>query len=190
MSDLLAALRQSTASLHQGLHVHRLLAPLQDSTITLEDYYWCIRAFHQAYSQMQRSIRFTPPFADIAALQWLERDMLAHHITPVEIEALPYSPIDTASKYTGYLYVKQGSTLGGRVISRHLHRTLGLVEHESNHFFAGFGEETGARWKQFVSALDDANINTQEAVSQAVDTFRLIGHVCDTLHAIKQRAPT
>lgn len=132
MSDLLAALRESTAALHEGLHVHKLLAPLQRDSITREDYYWCIRAFHQAYTQMQQKIRCLPPMADIAALEWLQSDMDAHHITPVTLSELPYPEIDTDAKYMGYLYVKQGSTLGGRIISKHLHRTLGLVEHESN----------------------------------------------------------
>ncbi len=184
MSNILTLLREKTAVSHQALHEHDLLAPLQDNNITLDDYYWCIRAFHRAYANID-STTFKTSIPDTAALEWLKNDMDIHAIEEVNLTIVPYPTIKSNSTYLGYLYVKQGSTLGGRIISKHLHKNLGLVEHKTNHFFAGFGDETGERWKQFLHFLLATEINHDEVIAQAISTFKYIADCCDQMLAIK-----
>lgn len=187
---LLESLRHATLNQHQALHVHPLLAPLQDDTISMEDYRWIIRAFHQLYASVEKQPYSTFGMPDVPAVTWLERDMQVHDITPAEPAPINYPALTNPSQLLGYLYVKQGSTLGGRVISKHLHKTLGLIDHETNYFFAGFGEETGPRWKAFLKLLENKEVNHEEAVNQAIKTFKATIDCCDTMQAEKQTAST
>lgn len=186
MTALITALREATHTVHQALHVHSLLAPLQDDDITLDDYCWCLRAFHYAYATLPPAhSAFNLP--DVPFLAWLAEDMRIHNIEAVALPPVTYPVVDSYSKYIGYLYVKQGSTLGGRAISKHLQKILGLVPQRTNHFFAGFGEETGERWKQFLHLLDDNRIASQETVQQATATFQHIAACCDETLKLKQQ---
>ena len=173
----LQELRQACHSSHEALHVHPLLAPLTQESIALSDYRWIIQAFDAAYNQMEAVRHFIPSdLPDAPGLEWLECDMAFHGISPREVAPVYYPDIDTYSRLAGYLYVKQGSTLGGRVISKHLTRHLGLVDGVSNHFFAGYGEETGPQWKRFTRELEGSGdvLVMDEVVEQALASFRMI----------------
>jgi len=54
----------------------------------------------------------------------------------------------------GALYVIEGSTLGGQVISRHLERTLGITPEQGGAFFAGYGAETESLWREYLDLLE------------------------------------
>jgi len=183
--NLLEQLRHYTQEQHQQLHVHPLLAPLQDNDITMQDYYWCLRAFYQAYAHAQSKLHYLGAKTDVPVMEWLEKDMQTHSVHPILLDIVSYPAIDNESKYLGYLYVTQGSTLGGRVISKHLQKKLGLIEGETNHFFAGFGSDTGSRWKSFLTLLDNTTFNQKEVVDQAVCTFLLIAQSCNKALKLK-----
>jgi heme oxygenase len=51
----------------------------------------------------------------------------------------------------GCAYVLEGSTLGGRVISRHVQRCLG--SNAPRAFLEGYAEQTGANWQAFRAAV-------------------------------------
>lgn len=51
--------------------------------------------------------------------------------------------------YLGMMYVMEGATLGGQVISRHLASALPASSQNALHFYSGYGAQTGARWKDF-----------------------------------------
>lgn len=53
----------------------------------------------------------------------------------------------------GALYVIEGSTLGGNVMTKHLIKTEGF-EQLSFHFFGCYQEQTGSMWKNFKDILD------------------------------------
>ena len=183
-SPLLTLLRQETDALHQALHVHPLLAPLTEGS-TLEQYQQVVRAFHHAYRAMQRAIAYeTEDYPNAPALAWLEQDMAAHGLQPLVMPLAELPAITSRAALLGHLYVKQGSTLGGQVISKHLARQLGLKAGVDNHFFAGYGEETGKEWKAFVTALDAAEVAHVEVVAHALASFTCITESCDKIHKI------
>jgi heme oxygenase len=77
----------------------------------------------------------------------------------------------------GYCYVIEGSTLGGRVILKHVSPALKLEE-GGTRFFAGYGAETGGFWKSFLQqfCLHIVQNNLQEeAIQGAKDGFTDIG---------------
>jgi heme oxygenase (biliverdin-IX-beta and delta-forming) len=53
----------------------------------------------------------------------------------------------------GVFYVAEGSTLGGRVILKNLQKVLTGSAAGATEFFEGYGDQTGPKWKQFISDL-------------------------------------
>lgn len=73
----------------------------------------------------------------------------------------------------GSLYVLEGATLGGRIIARHLHRTLGLDAASGAAFFCGRSDDTGALWRAF-GRFAERTVSPAEAdaaVAAAAATF-------------------
>ncbi|WP_181700216.1 biliverdin-producing heme oxygenase [Chthonobacter albigriseus] len=54
----------------------------------------------------------------------------------------------------GSLYVLEGSTLGGRVIARHLQRRFGLVAGAGAAYFSSYGAAIGPMWTAFRARLE------------------------------------
>jgi len=83
---------------------------------------------------------------------WLADDLRAFDDGPMAPAG--HAPPLTPASALGALYVVEGSTLGGRLIERHLHRTLGVTPASGARFYHSYGEERGARWITFKAALD------------------------------------
>lgn len=70
----------------------------------------------------------------------------------------------------GALYVMEGSTLGGKIISQMLEKQLGLTRGLS--FFKSYGDDTMQMWQRFKSALDEEeNLPESEVIAAANETF-------------------
>ena len=74
----------------------------------------------------------------------------------------------------GCLYVLEGSTLGGKIITAHLKRVLPLDESRGCSFFNSYGDDVGPMWSSFLGILsrhcerhDDADV----VVHSACQTF-------------------
>jgi heme oxygenase len=68
-----------------------------------------------------------------------------------EVPMAPTGPefsIHNLQEAIGCLYVLEGATLGGQVITRHL-KTLGIEPSTGGSFFNGYGSRTGEMWKSF-----------------------------------------
>ena len=73
----------------------------------------------------------------------------------------------------GALYVMEGSTLGGRIISKMMLQQLNLVEMDSLTFFNGYGEQTMSMWQIFKQSIDIPLSATEVdiIIKSANDTF-------------------
>ncbi len=89
----------------------------------------------------------------------------------------------------GALYVVEGATLGGRVIARHLARSLALGPADGAAFFAGYGDRTGAMWNGLRAQAADYEARfggVAEATAAAQATFALFeGHLRAALDAFE-----
>lgn len=88
-----------------------------------------------------------------------------------------------AAEVLGCLYVLEGASLGGQVISRHLRKTLGIGPDSGGRFFQGYGAETGAHWRAFSAALvtfaQQHGPGQQDCmVRSAIATFRAMRAFC------------
>jgi heme oxygenase len=79
-------------------------------------------------------------------------------------------PLDTHARLLGAMYVMEGSTLGGQVITRQLAK----AEIPLRRYFAGYGERTGPMWKAFCQLLTEAapTTDSDEIVASASRTFQ------------------
>ena len=86
--------------------------------------------------------------------------------------------LDSAEKVFGALYVIEGSTLGGQVISRHLRQKFNLDAGNGAAFFSGYGVETGKMWNVFrekITEFADGDVDHEEIIKSANETFKKIG---------------
>lgn len=106
----------------------------------------------------------------------LEADLRALGVDPPQLSTcadLP--PHRTIAFAFGCLYVMEGATLGGQVISRHIRQTLGLMPAAGGRFFDGYGARTGAMWRAYRTALaafTTTHDRQDHVVDAAVQTFR------------------
>lgn len=79
----------------------------------------------------------------------------------------------------GAMYVMEGSTLGGKIISQMVNKQLGLTEGLS--FFQGYGDDTMMMWQRFREVLNQPeNLPGVAILTAANDTFLKFGNWFDT----------
>lgn len=86
--------------------------------------------------------------------------------------------LDSAEKIFGALYVVEGSTLGGQVISRFLQTKFGFNQTSGAAFFSGYGAQTGKMWNDFRAAIlnfADSSAKHDEIIDAASETFAKFG---------------
>lgn len=179
-------LKEETRAAHEALHTHPLLMPLGEGELTLAHYSRALEGFYQFYSHFEEAAApcASTDFVSAPVLHWLEKDFSVLDMQP-EREIIHYfkSEIHDMADYLGYLYVKQGSTLGGQLISKHIHTHIHLAPGEEQFFFYGFGKETGPRWKAFLSYLEqqEGTVDDERVILAANAVFADMAAICDAM---------
>lgn len=175
---VLAALRQATADRHRSIEA--LLA--LDSPLDTDRYGRVLQGFGAFLAGWEPLVLAAVAPADAAWVSARSRQpmlladlqalglSLPHRLAPLRLPSLP----DAASAW-GSMYVLEGSALGGQVIAKSLERQLRIGRSSGAAYFHGWGDATGAMWKQFRDRIehevggDDAA--TRRACQAAVATF-------------------
>lgn len=152
---LLAELKNATA-----LHHARVEAamPSLDEMATPAGYAAALRALHAFHAAWEPAIWSTAGVAeaglgeDRRKLPLLERDLRALGVAPCAAAPRP-ARIADAAEALGALYVLEGATLGGRVITRRVAPALGVTPEHGGAYFHGYGDATGERWRAFGEAV-------------------------------------
>jgi heme oxygenase len=116
--------------------------------------------------------------AERRKLPRLEHDLRTLGADPARLAVADAVPeVEGVAAALGCMYVLEGATLGGRVISRHL-AELGIGPDTGGAFFAGYGDETGEMWKSFSAAIGayaEAHPESTARMAEAADeTFTLL----------------
>ena len=175
---LLLRLRSETRPYHEALEQHDFNQALTAGTPTaagtahfLAKMYGFLMPYETALRQ--QAAAFSPA--------WEITERLRAHLILQDLE-LPESapglplcpampPLHTWPQLLGAMYVVEGSTLGGQVITRQLAQA-GLPLRA---YFTGYGARTGPRWKAFCQLLTEAAPTDQgqdEIVASAALTFQ------------------
>jgi heme oxygenase len=179
----MTALKTGTAATHEQVEDHlALLDPALDRVRLAA----VLSRFHAFWSPTEVDVddwiaSTGPDDADLVAeLDWPRRRRtrrLAADLRALDVTAEPpgggafrglagsTAPVDTAA-VLGWLYVSEGSTLGGAVLTRHL---AGLTDALGVHLvsFAPYDEGPGPMWRRF-GATAEAWVGTDAARSAAV----------------------
>jgi heme oxygenase len=178
---ILARLKEETRDQHENLEN---VVNVMDSTFRLDDYRRLIIRFYSIYSAIEPKISasgITPSDIDLAGREktsLLKKDLAYLFGGPEIIEKIERwrisEPIDTPAKAFGALYVLEGATLGGQIISRELKARLSVSEDSGGAFFNSYGNRVGPMWKAFGNAITrfaENCVADDEIVASARATF-------------------
>lgn len=174
-NGLLARLHTDTREAHEDVeHMVDLPASLSSReryTRLVARFHGFHAAFEPAVSRSLDDERFLGPRRKLALLR---ADLLALGFSDAQAAALStpsLPPVPSRSAALGWLYVIEGSTLGGAVIARRAERQLGLTAATGCAYFRSYGDAVGAMWTAF-RAYAEAGVPSPEHKA-AVQAARL-----------------
>jgi heme oxygenase (biliverdin-IX-beta and delta-forming) len=177
---ILAELKEQTRKQHENLES---IVDVMNKMFTRDDYETLLTKFYRFYSAVEPKVAANDmpangiDVAERTKLKWLEHDLisLGAFDRAKQLPALSNTPVlDTPAKAFGAMYVMEGATLGGQVITRHLKQHLDLTPETGGAFFNSYGQRVGPMWKAFGAAITsfaETNGNNGEIVQAAKDTF-------------------
>lgn len=161
---------------------------LLDPGLSRATYRTCLGRFFGYYAPLeQRLVRSGAwngtglDYGNLRKTPHLSQDLTALGVTPVEMEQTPLCcalpDVRTTARLFGCLYVIEGATLGGQIVTRHLQANLGVTPQSGGALFRGYGEHTGSRWKAFgahLTAFAGSSGTDDEIVASANETFETL----------------
>jgi heme oxygenase len=155
-TDILTRLKLETAAEHAAIEA---AAGVMNPELRVEQYADYLAQSFGFYAPVEAMLERLGAWqalglsrAERSKLPLLEHDLLALGRDPSALPRCEAPPrLRDAAEAFGCLYVLEGSTLGGRVISRHVQARLGAEL--PRRFLDGYGAETGERWQEFRRAL-------------------------------------
>jgi heme oxygenase (biliverdin-IX-beta and delta-forming) len=185
--SILQRLRFETRDAHAA--IEETLA-LTGKTLTLSAYRQVLESFYGFYKPVEDAMATAPMpvWLNVAARR--KTALLADDIQrlgPAHARATPLCktlpPLGTVANRLGCLYVLEGATLGGMLISRHIRENLGIYPESGGRFFDGYGSSTAAMWNDFrAGLLSFASIAPHEQdsiVTTARATFESLQSWCE-----------
>jgi heme oxygenase len=183
-------LRAATAAAHERLHHLAAFAPLAAGTIT-RDAYRALMArtfgFHVAMEAAIEAALAGTTFAALAArcrrVVLLRDDLIALGLTSADIERLAVADrlpdMSVAPRALGCLYVLEGSTLGGRQLSRGLDHILPRDSRIGRSFLDAGADPGHIAWRTFgevIEAAGAAPIDRADMIGGALAAFERFEH--------------
>jgi heme oxygenase len=187
-------LRTETRAAHEAIEAALNLDASLASPQAYRDLLARVYAFHAGWEPVLAALIGDPVFLDPRRkLDLLAADLAHLGLTPAQISALaprpPAPPLTTLSQAYGALYVLEGSTLGGQLISRQVAERLGFGPDDAAHYYNAYGRSVGARWRAFGQRLAEAapDLDGDAVVAGARAAFAQL-QACLTRSAVR-RAP-
>jgi heme oxygenase len=178
---ILQLIKKKTADHHRALEDSQLMKPMSMGIVSLNEYIEILKKLYGYFSPLENKIErfeeiytYLPDYSSRRKSHSLLTDLrnLKHRESLPVCKNLP--PVRDAAEAFGCLYVMEGSTLGGEMISKTLSECLKLHPYNGASFFNGYGEDTDAKWKFFRKALHSysSKYNKHESiVESANNTF-------------------
>ena len=184
----LQRLRSKTANSHQLIEQNRASQLLINEGVTIvqyADYLKRMYGFVYGFEKMVFPILKHHPLLqlnDRKKAHFIQADLAMLNQTaaqPDVSDVLFSTHYQTAAAALGGMYVMEGSTLGGQMISKHLSTVLGNVVAGKTTYLSAYASQTGTMWKSFLQLLCEAgasNSNEDEIIDSAVNTFSLLNN--------------
>ena len=174
--DLLACLRMATHRAHENLHVHPALRNLTLDQLTFDYYQSVLKKFYGFHAPLERALvsaNFLEihDFTSFKVSELLKQDLFRWHIDQDSLPMIAAVDPFSVEQAVGYLYLREGSALGGQLIARHLQTHFGYSPGQDIFFFSGDGSHTGAVWKKFRDLLAHLQIDAEAASQYSAELF-------------------
>lgn len=206
-------LKMQTKEIHEQLHVNPIMLPLLNPECSLLQYKRVLASFYCFYRWAEprnRDFEQSPFEYEANASAWVHADIAAVSLEQTEldrfnrnIESAVLNAGDSASSvttnhgsncenhkeafeaYLGFLYVKQGSLLGGQIIASALNKSLQLIPGETLFLFSGYQKKSKAMWQAFLEYLSSYSdhVDRNAVVESALQHFHVLKQILDTAYA-------
>ena len=159
------ALREATREAHDRLHGLPLFQPLLEGEVTSAGYRTILETlygFHQpieaalceADTTLSQSVMVERPRAQHLRTDLLDRGLSAGALAALPL-ASPPAGLGDPGRFLGALYVREGSTLGGRIMAKHLDHLCDPGRIDGRRFLSGT-EDDSRLWRECCAALEEA----------------------------------
>ena len=199
-SLILSRLRLETRGEHES--VEQIL-DLMSATLTHQSYRQRLEQFYGFYAPLEEALRAhanqlaeapdATTFSEATRSALVARVNKTHHLQQdlhhfgVMTEYLPLCRdlplLNTQAEVLGCMYVMEGATLGGRIITQHVRAALGITPATGGSFFEGYGEDTGRMWQGMRQLLVEGSTDLpteNTIVANAITTFACLRGWCET----------
>ncbi len=189
-NSFLQRLKTATAPHHAALEAQPLLQVLMTPAVSRKlyrDYLMRMQKISQAFERtilpLLSAFLFAPKQLSSELIEEDLGKLFFNNETLPSLPGFAFSQTSTLPFAWGIAYVMEGSKLGGRVIFKHLQKTLEINENNGGAYLANKGADTGAEWKEFLqklSAYTKAYCCEEELISGAIFGFASIHHYFET----------
>jgi heme oxygenase len=148
---------------------------------TTEAYVNLLKLFYGYYKPLEDAIEKHCNFKELHSpngrrkAELIIADLKVIGFTDVDITVCEDIPaIKNEADAVGVMYVLEGSTLGGKIISQMLVKSLQLESLEGVRFFYGYGEQTVAKWnafKDYVNHFAKSRTEEDRVITAATEAF-------------------
>lgn len=193
-TTIMERLKSETAHYHRQVEQNPYAKAIMNQTVTIEEYRTYLEKFYGFLKPLEDQA-VQQPFWESTGLDieirgkagLLEKDLRNLGASEEEITQLPLCEelpdISTPARLFGYLYVIEGSTNGGQIITKRLSQFLTIEADRGLEYFNAYGSETRTRWSEF-TGLPQLSISNPEdhdnMVHSASETFRLLDQWINT----------
>jgi heme oxygenase len=151
--------------------------------LTVAEYVDCLKRLHGVVSAWEEYSAENVPGWLMESVKvrsrrsMLEEDLAWFGVTEHDANRPMLPAMRGDGGFAGAMYVMEGSRLGGQFIARHLVRVLDLKDGRGDAYFRGYGDRTGAMWREFCHLLreDIAEEETENAIEAAKGMFGVFG---------------
>jgi len=171
------ALRRATRQVHEALHHNRFLEPLASGRIDLPQYRTILSRLYGFHAPLEAAFETAAARLELESVlgprrrvATLRRDLGEIGFSPAQIEALPqasHPPMADPAEFYGAFYVREGSTLGGRLLAS---RLLNLLPDPAGRRFLSGRDEDPGLWSKLVVRIESDV--TQETLPRAISSAR------------------
>ncbi|PQP81210.1 biliverdin-producing heme oxygenase [Paenibacillus sp. PCH8] len=193
-TNIMERLKSETAHYHRQVEQNPYAKAIMNQTVTLEEYRTYLEKFYGFLKPLEDQA-VQQPFWESTGLDieirgkagLLEKDLHNLGATQEEIDQLPrceeLPDISTPARLFGYLYVIEGSTNGGQIMTKRLSQFLPIEADRGLEYFNAYGSETRTRWSEFMVLLQQSITSSEDhdpMVHSASETFRLLDQWINT----------
>jgi heme oxygenase len=172
-------IKEATLTNHQ--QVEKVLVSQMKSMRSKQDYVDLLHLFYGYFGGLEQQINAyinqsdMPDYAQRRKTEAIANDLKALGSQVPAVAGHNYLPqINNDLQAFGALYVIEGSTLGGKIISKMIQQHLNLANAAGLSFFNGYGDDTQQMWdtfKQQLNAVVKSPADEETVLAAANETF-------------------